>query len=577
MKILKRHIWLATCFLVVAAVFAGCSLNFWDKKAEEEKEPSKGTESKTEETTKPEEKKAEESQPTGDISYSTPKEKNIWTPEFKETFLQAFKATSQYATDVKTFEDAQKLGNYSFFEVGTITKEKYKDEKLLVLIVPCDGMCFANDTYRFAYNENTKALTLLKKHSSNNEYSLPLISQISTKTDSITNLSNLDAPEKILMPGTDKYAELDEKDSTDTFNLESYNPLEQYKEEYTDKTSGIKIYYNKPSTKDFTYYDGCFRALLPDGTVSVYSFKPEFGKAITDKYSMTAGGCGLTGSCYLLANIKDSDLVKSGNTSGKMDFYVPKNPKTDPVILENYERFKVQQGWKVQENPKLKIPSIDEFVQGEPLLYWKDPMGRWSSLINNDVKPAAECGKPVIYLYPEKTTDVSVEVGIEHLTKTIPEYNNGWRVQAQPDGTIYNYADKFVYPYLFWEGQSKGILNATKGFSVQRDDLEKFLTNSLDSLGLNSTEKKDFMDFWLSKMLANKEDYFFISFVGTKDFNKVAPLKISPTPDTLIRVFMYYMPIDRPMQTEKQDLKAIKRNGFTVVEWGGTSSVPWLE
>jgi len=578
MKILKQHLWLATSFLVVAAVFAGCSLNFWDKKAEEEKEGSKDTESKTEETTKPEEKKAEESQPSGDISYSTPKEKDIWTQKLKKTFLQAFKATSQYAKDVKTFEDAQKLGKYSFFEVGTITKEKYKGEKLLVLIIPCDGMCFANDTYRFAYNEETKALTLLKKHSSNNEYSLPLISQISTKTDSTTNLENLDPPEKILMPGTDKYAELDSKDDSDILEFDEYtDPKSNYSKEYIDKDSGIKIYYDLVSPKDNTS-PGCFSVVLQDGTVSVYSFKPEFGKAITDKYSMTAGGCGLTGSCYLLPpNAKDSDFVKSLNTSGKMDFYVPKNPKTDPTTLENYERFKVQQQWKVEENPKLKIPSIDEFVQGEPLLYWKDPMGRWSSLINNDIKPAAECGKPVIYLYPEKTLDVSVEVGIERLTKTIPEYNNGWKVSAEPNGTLYNYADKLVYPYLFWEGQSKGILNATKGFSVQRNDLEKFLTNSLDSLGLNSTEKKDFMDFWLSKMLANKEDYFFISFVGTRDFNKVAPLKISPAPDTLIRVFMYYMPIDMPMRTEKQDLKAIKRNGFTVVEWGGTSSVPWLE
>jgi hypothetical protein len=78
-------------------------------------------------------------------------------------------------------------------------------------------------------------------------------------------------------------------------------------------------------------------------------------------------------------------------------------------------------------------------------------------------------------------------------------------------------------------------------------------------------------------MLTNNEEYFFVSFVGTRDFNKVAPLKISPAPDTLIRVFMYYMPLNKPLRTEKQDLKTIDRNGFTVVEWGGTSSVPWME
>lgn len=569
MKISKQRLLIATSFLLIAAIFTGCSMNFWDKKGEEQKEEAKEPETKTEET------EIEEPQTSGDVSYSEPTEKDIWSTEMKQNFFNAYKNANEYS-DAKTFEDIQEAGKYSFFEVGTINKEKYKKEKLLVLVVPCDGMCFSNDTYRFAYNETTKALTLLKKHSINSEYSLAIMNAISTKADSITNLEDLDAPEKILIPGTDKYAQLDAKDTDNTFDLETYNPLEQYKEEYIDKDSGIKIYYDVASTKDFTA-DGCFRVLLPDGTVSVYSFQPEFGDNVTEKYSMTAGGCGLTGSCYLVANVKDSDLVKSTNTSGKMDFYVPKDSKNDKTTLEQYERYKIQQEWKVKEDPKLKLLSLDEFVAGEPLLYWQDPMGRWSSLINNDVKPAAECGKPVIYLYPEKTLNVSVEVGIDRLTKTIPEYKNGWKVSAEPNGQIYNYADKLVYPYLFWEGQSKGVLNATKGSSVKREDLETFLKDSLDSLGLNSTEKTDFMDFWLSRMLDNKQEYFFVSFVGTRDFNKVAPLKISPTPDTLIRVFMYYMPLDMPLRTEKQDLKSIDRNGFTVVEWGGTSSVPWLE
>lgn len=564
MKILRTHIIAITSFLVVSAIFIGCTPTTPTKSALPTQTPQP-------ETTTPQDI-------TSDITYSTPVEKDIWTQEMKQNFFYAYKSANTYS-EAKTFEETQTNGKYLFFEVGTITKEKYKGEKLLVLVVPCDGPCFSNDTYRFAYNEGTKALTLLKKHSTNSEYSLGIMNAISTKTDVVTNLEKLDAPEKVLIQGTKEYAELDQKDVSTTFIVEKYDPFDGYDKNYTDETSGVKIYYHsaKPDKYGNNTVEGCFKVLLKDGTISMYAFKPEFGKSITDKYSMTAGGCGLTGSCYLIADTKDSDLVKSTNTSGKIDFYVPKDPKTDKTTLDNYERFKIQQEWKIKENPKLKVPSLDEFISGEPLLYWKDPIGRWSSLINNDVKPMAECGKPVIYLYPEKTTDVSVEVGIERLTKTIPEYKNGWRVSAQPNGTLYNYNDKKSYPYLFWEGQNKGLITPTKGSSVKRADLEKFLKDSLDSLGLSHTEKKDFMDFWLAKMLANKEDYFFVSFVGTRDFNKVAPLKISPAPDTLIRIFMYYIPLDKPMRTEKQDLKSIDRNGFTVVEWGGTSSVPWLE
>ncbi len=563
MKISKQQVLLTASFLLLSAILAGCSLNTPTKSA---------LPTQTEQTEKP---KAEELQINGDISYSTPSEKDIWTPEFKQKFMEGYK--KMYPdSEVKTFEDTQKYGYYKFFEVGTITKTPYKNQKLLVIAIPCDGMCFTKDTYRFAYDETTKTLTLLKKHSINSDSYLPVLQAISTKTDSVTNLENLDAPDKILIPGTDKYAELETKDASDMFDSATYNPIEQYSEEYTDKPTGMKIYYNLKSTKEFIS-DECLRVLLPDGTISIYAFKPDFGKAITDKYSMTAGGCGITGSCYLIADVQDSDLIPARNKSGNIDFYVPKNPKTDKILLDNYDRYKILQEWKVKENPSVKVLSLDEFVTGEPLLYWKDPLGRWSSLINNDIKPMAECGKPVIYLYPQKTMDVSVEVGIDRLTKTIPEYKTGWKVSAQPNGTLYNYDDKQAYPYLFWEGQNKGMLTPTKGSSVKRADLEKFLTDSLDSLGLNRTEKKDFMEFWLSKMLANNEEYFFVSFVGTRDFNKVAPLKISPAPDTLIRVFMYYMPLDKPMRTEKQDLKAIDRNGFTVVEWGGTSSVPWLE
>ncbi|MCK9186429.1 hypothetical protein M0P48_03250 [Candidatus Gracilibacteria bacterium] len=559
MKILKKTLVTLTSFLLFSAVFAGCT-----PKNSEPVEPKE--EIKTEETPKEEIK--------GDITYSTPIEKDIWTAELKQKFLEKYKEIGSFS--VETFEELEQNGKYSFYEVGTIETEKYKGEKLLVLIVPCDGMCFSNDTYRFAYNETTKVLTMLKKHSATTEYNLPLIETIATKTDSTTNLENLDAPDKILIPETKEYAQLDKTNVANVFDLKNNDQLSIYTEQYTDKDSKLKIYYHSTLDENVTF-DGCFRVLLQDGTVSSYSYRPDFGKEIEDNYDLTAGACGIAGSCYLLDSVKDSDLIKSTKVSGNMDFYVPKDGKTDKTTLDNYERYKAQQTWKVEQDPTLKLLSLNEFIAIEPVLYWQDPIGRWSSIIRNDVKPAAECGKPVIYLYPEKTTDVSVQVGIEKLTKTIPQYKNGWTVSAQPNGTLYNYDDAKTYPYLFWEGQNKGVLNATKGSSVKRADLEKFLNESLDSLGLNSTEKKDFTDFWTAKMLAINEEYFFISFVGTQDFNKVAPLKISPAPDTLIRVFMYYMPLEKPLMAEKQELKSIERNGFTVVEWGGTSSVPWLE
>lgn len=63
--------------------------------------------------------------------------------------------------------------------------------------------------------------------------------------------------------------------------------------------------------------------------------------------------------------------------------------------------------------------------------------------------------KPVIYLYPEEETEVSVQVNFTEggeLTCTYPEYGNGWEVTALPDGTIYD-KDGNEYYCLYWEGE----------------------------------------------------------------------------------------------------------------------------
>ena len=44
--------------------------------------------------------------------------------------------------------------------------------------------------------------------------------------------------------------------------------------------------------------------------------------------------------------------------------------------------------------------------------------------------------KPVIYLYPEEETEVTVKLDYNGtLTSTYPAYGDGWTVTAQPDGT----------------------------------------------------------------------------------------------------------------------------------------------
>jgi len=176
--------------------------------------------------------------------------------------------------------------------------------------------------------------------------------------------------------------------------------------------------------------------------------------------------------------------------------------------------------------------------------------------------------KPVIYLYPTSQQIVSVELEYKGtLTCTYPEYKDGWKVKAQPDGTLTNLSDNREYSYLYWEGVSNNKWDMSKGFVVKGTETEKFLQEKLEYLGLTPKEYNEFIVYWLPIMKDNK--YNSITFVG-EDYENIAELKITPKPDSILRIMMVFKPLNKPVKIEEQELKPFVREGFTVVEWGGT-------
>lgn len=63
--------------------------------------------------------------------------------------------------------------------------------------------------------------------------------------------------------------------------------------------------------------------------------------------------------------------------------------------------------------------------------------------------------KPVIYIYPEQETEVSVKLGYEDkITCIYPSYNNGWNVTAQPNGTLIDTKTNKKYYSLYYESDN---------------------------------------------------------------------------------------------------------------------------
>lgn len=195
-----------------------------------------------------------------------------------------------------------------------------------------------------------------------------------------------------------------------------------------------------------------------------------------------------------------------------------------------------------------------------------------TSIAGTDFNPPNQEEKPVIYLYPDRKTDVTVSLDNKGgLTCVYPspdvktDTEAVWNVTADKDGTITK--DGQMYNYLYWEGRNKGNFDFSKGFCVKGSDTAAFLDKALEKLGLNRREANEFIVYWLPQM--EKNEYNVISF-QTDAYTRDARLHVDPEPDTMIRVFMAWYGTNEKISLPEQELSAPERKGFTVVEWGGS-------
>jgi hypothetical protein len=182
-----------------------------------------------------------------------------------------------------------------------------------------------------------------------------------------------------------------------------------------------------------------------------------------------------------------------------------------------------------------------------------------------------ESDKPVIYVYPDKTKQVSILLDLKgEIGFTYPYYDIGWNFIADPDGTIH--MNNKEYQYLFWDGKmeiEKSAIDWNEGFIVERDSLVPFFEENLRLMGLNAKEIEDYITYWCPRMIVNEKNY--IHFMFNEEYNEYAGLDVTPAPDKMFRVFMLWTRSEGKANTHviPQALEGFEREGFTVVEWGG--------
>jgi len=446
---------------------------------------------------------------------------------------------------------------YTFYNAGTVTNGEYEGDMFLTIDVAyptMGGQKVRNGIYDWARN---RIIFLWMDDDYESDIETTLMKPVFG-----SYVPALDFPESLDIADTD----LDiEKKPTTLFSSLLLSEVTDYS--YLFDVDDFEVYLN--NTND------CFLTPKPDGTIQEYSQELDFLlegdvlditwlSGVANEGSYSSGEFAVYGACHEIVTEDDvdfeNDLIQAGTTSSGDPVYEYNDLQADELV-DIYEN---------QYYSEEKM-SYNEFLGNYPVVFWQSPLGYWLKFKNSLFIPPVEMGKPVIYLYPEKEIDVNVKVAPNGgFTVTEPEYlDGGWDVRAYPNGRLVNKPDKVEYPYLFWEGKGWNYEMPKEGFVVPADKLSGFLTKSLSRLGLNGQEIADFKEFWLPKMLKANKPYYFVTYMDQVKFEALAPLTVTPRPDTVIRVFMDYKPLDKYMYVDPIYLTAPERDGFTVIEWGG--------
>ena len=462
---------------------------------------------------------------------------------------------------------------YKDYGLDPITYYKIADTKgggeIYLVSSGCGiGACYyrfkkLDDTYYFLKNESDEiypALDYLKS---------------TVKVDSTTIYSELNAPKTITLKSgatfTDAVAHHLFSEVADMQSLEGTKYGGFY--EQTDNNNNKLVYiYNRnfylkladSTVREYTMNLGYYNKenYIPQVTIGGVTNKVAYANYIIP-------GCGSFDATVLKDPKTDkANLSSIGTTSTGETVYGISNTSSS-LAKEIYSVYKEtsDQGMMDPTFSSLKNLTISQFYALNPksVFIVPDTMGEYMIFLRNEFKGMGGCGKPVIYLYPQQKTQVSVKVGAD-VTVSIPDYNHGWQVTAYPNGTIIDNGKS--YDSLFWEGQGNGSYpKVDKGFVVKQADLKSTLESQLIKLGLNNKERSDFISFWMTKLPTTP--YVRLSWLMTQDMNQVAPLTITPSPQTIIRVFLDYQGLQKPITIKSQALTTIPREGFTVVEWGG--------
>jgi PKD repeat protein len=190
--------------------------------------------------------------------------------------------------------------------------------------------------------------------------------------------------------------------------------------------------------------------------------------------------------------------------------------------------------------------------------------GSNSSVLTDTIWDWAIVFKPNIYLYPEKTLELCVNLNFPkggHVVSSIPEYNNGWCISVEPSGQIDN-----EYGYLFYESAQPNIWQNSEGWIISQTELSNFFNKNMQVYGFNSNEINDFIEYWIPLLNTAKTYAVYPQMNYTID--RVIELEFSVKPKNVNRLFYVIKGVNEEFMLNEPEIVSFNKNGFYVNEWG---------
>ncbi len=206
------------------------------------------------------------------------------------------------------------------------------------------------------------------------------------------------------------------------------------------------------------------------------------------------------------------------------------------------------------------------FGNATPYTYWDDTQDRFKACYITGTSP-------VLYLYPEKETTVTVQTHAP-LTYTDPQtVNNTWVVTADPLGMISSDTN-FRRPYLYYEYDKNDVsfTESKEGWIISKEKYESFIRETFANVvGLHEKETQTMINEIrnvLADTNASSLPYLKVSVVPLGEVTTKLPLSISPEPKRIYRLHLGISLLEKKENSKEPTLQKIIRDGFTAVELG---------